>query len=207
MTVRIRLAVLVCTIPVVAAAQRGRGGGGGGGGAAEPPPDLSRGDVQKFDPAKFFHDKRKNLALDVAQLAKIDTIERDAKPAFIRIAARFDTLQRAYDQVRDSVLDGPTGGRRSLSGGSERVPTRMTPQRQRMLDAHQAALGALSEAQHLDDSVSALVWALLTEDQRGKATPLLTKRNDDLLKMLTTSGYVSSPEGSSRRGRGGQPPG
>ena len=106
MRTREMVAAAILIIPTIVGAQRGMGGGrrGGRGGRDESGHEsakdgqLKSDDIQKLNPAKALLDKRKDLKIDDAQKAQLETI-----------ANRYDWNTRVFVGVVDSIQGVPGG--------------------------------------------------------------------------------------------------
>ena len=111
MKARLIIVAAIMIVPTIVAAQRGGGGGGrrGGGGGrdqsgSESAKDgqLKSDDIEKLNPAKILLDKRKDLKIDDAQKAQLETI-----------ATRYEWNTRVFVTKVDSLQGVPGSGKRS----------------------------------------------------------------------------------------------
>jgi hypothetical protein len=96
---RLIIAAALMIVPTIVVAQRGGGGGrrGGGGrgesgGASAKAGELKSDDIEKLNPAKILLDKRKDLKIDDAQKAQLETI-----------ATRYEWNTRVFVTKVDSI--------------------------------------------------------------------------------------------------------
>lgn len=132
------VAVAIMIIPTIVSAQGGMGGGrrGGRGGRDESGHEsakegqLKSDDIQKLNPARVLLDKRKDLKIDDAQKAQLETI-----------ANRYDWNTRVFVGVVDSIQGVPGGPK----GNSLADALRAVRQEFDTASAH--SLGVLTEVQ------------------------------------------------------------
>lgn len=130
------IAAAIMVVPTVVVAQRGGGGGGHRGGdrgesGNEPAKEnrLKSDDIQKLNPAKILLDKRKDLKIDDAQKAHLETI-----------ANRYDWNTRVFVSTVDSLQGVPSPKGTALVEALRLV-------RQEFDTAAVHSLSALTEAQ------------------------------------------------------------
>jgi hypothetical protein len=138
---RMIIAAAILIVPTIATAQGGMGGMGGGrrggrggrgesGGESTKEGQLKSDDIQKLNPAKVLLDKRKDLKIDDAQKAQLETI-----------ANRYDWNTRVFVAVVDSLQGIPT----TRKGGALVEALQSVRQEYDTASAH--ALGVLTETQ------------------------------------------------------------
>ncbi len=202
MKVRLCIAAAIMIVPTIAAAQRGMGGGGGGrrggrGGGDESRSEaakaaqLSADGIQKLNPAKVLLDKRKDLKIDDAQKAQLETI-----------ANRYDWNTRVFVAMVDS-LQGAAGNRagrgrmsRGRAGGDDSAPdtARVTGDEERR--ARNALVEALQSVRQEYDTASARSLNVLTETQRKQAAKLIEKPTAEIGDQLEKAGFVRPLDGT-----------
>jgi len=139
---RVLIAAAIMIVPTIAPAQGGMGGMGGGGrrggrgGRGESGSEstkegqLKADDIQKLNPAKVLLDKRKDLKIDDAQKARLETI-----------ANRYDWNSRVFVAVVDSLQGIPTTRKAGALGEA------LQAVRQEYDTASAHSLSVLTEAQ------------------------------------------------------------
>jgi hypothetical protein len=140
---RVIIAAAIMIVPTIALAQGGMGGMGGGGGRrggrggrgesgteSTKEGQLQADDIKKLNPAKALLDKRKDLKIDDAQKAQLETI-----------ANRYDWNTRVFVAVVDSLQGIPTTRKAGALGEA------LQAVRQEYDTASAHALGVLTDAQ------------------------------------------------------------
>ena len=169
------MALVLVTVPALAAAQRGRGGAS----AATRPPDnpfgdaqrmrvpaISRHELEDLDPLAVLLDKRGDLKLSDDQTAKLRAMDEDLAKANAPAFHALDSLNLERTNLGNDPSDDNAGRVRTIDMLSRMVAGGT---RQRY------------------DSVETQALAVLTEAQKQKANDIL-KDDHDRLNRLTRRG-------------------
>ena len=179
------VAALLLVAPVLASAQRGGYGGGmgrmAGGRSGLVPAGVVTGDsVEKLNPISALIEKRKDIGMADTQVAKLGGI-------LARLDARSAPAFRQLDSVTKAMglsADHPLGT--------------SDPDKQRMLAYHGAITPILNEVRDNNEAATMEAFALLTSDQRRRATGVVRNQRDQFEHLLR--GGIAAPGAGGRRG-------
>lgn len=198
MKVRLLISAAILIVPTIVTAQGGMGGMGGGGrrggrgggrgdehgSDAAKANELKSDDIQKLNPAKVLLDKRKDLKIDDAQKAQLETI-----------ANRYDWNTRVFVGVVDS-LQSAGGGRtgrgrmKGRAGGDDSPPDTSRTSADDDRRARSALIEALQSVRQEYDTASARSLNVLTDAQRKQAAKLIEKPTEEIGNQLEKAGLV-----------------
>ncbi len=151
---------------------------------------ITKKQVEKFNPVRVLLDHRKDLAIDDKQREALEQLNDPVKWNITKLAARIDSAQRDMEGGSKGMrFGGQRGG-----GAQSDDEKQMSPEehRQRIIAGRAILIAAVAELQRENEMASSDALKVLTDAQRDKATPILRKHNEDLTRILQDAGFVQT---------------